>query len=112
MGSITATGWIAIAIVLLIVLWPAIFPDTTIMICPSCGGRGVADTKRGGNVLIEIILWLCFIVPGLIYSIWRANAKQKICKHCGQPGVIPINTPRGIELTAKYPVAPCEAKTK
>jgi len=33
----------------------------------------VGDTKRNmkGSILTELVLWFFFLVPGLIYSIWR-----------------------------------------
>jgi len=46
---------------------------------PACGvahrarviaARRVAPMRTRGSILIEIVLWLCFLVPGLIYFIW------------------------------------------
>jgi hypothetical protein len=35
-----------------------------------------------GNGWIELILWLCYIVPGLIYSIWRRSGEPSVCPTC------------------------------
>jgi len=51
-----------------------------------------------GNGLIEIILWPTFLVPGIIYSIWRRGSWQKTCPSCGQNNLIPTDTPVGMKL--------------
>jgi len=65
------------------------------MICARCGTVG--DTKRHtkGSLLIELVLWLCFLVPGLIYSIWRLTTRRDVCRACGSDAPIPRNTPVG-----------------
>lgn len=66
-------------------------------VCPSCGTRGSPMRSNKGNLLIEIILWLCFIVPGLIYSIWRLSNRTGACPACGG-AMIPVATPRGQQM--------------
>lgn len=68
------------------------------LICPSCGSRGEPKTITKGSTAIELILWLCFIVPGLIYSIWRLTTRQSGCPACGNIGMIPANSPVGRRL--------------
>lgn len=63
-------------------------------LCTSCGiqsDRGAKVTK--GNFFIEVILWLCFLVPGIIYTIWRLTTKQVVCQACGKPTLIPSDSP-------------------
>jgi hypothetical protein len=67
-------------------------------ICQSCGTIGKPTKSTKGSIFIEIILWLAFIVPGLIYSIWRLTTRQRVCRSCGSASVIPINTPMGQKL--------------
>ena len=69
-------------------------------ICSACGNIDNPKTAVKGNTLIEIILWLCFIIPGLIYSIWRSSSRHKVCTVCRATTLIPINTPIGIKLLA------------
>jgi hypothetical protein len=71
------------------------------MVCPTCGTRGEPKTITRGSLGMEIILWICFIVPGLIYSMWRLTTKQKGCPSCGAPGMIGVNTPMGKTLIGK-----------
>lgn len=63
------------------------------VLCRTCGHVGAPETKTPGSILIELLLWLCFLVPGLIYSIWRHTARHKVCRSCRHPGVIPANSP-------------------
>src|SRR5664279_3851097 len=75
-------------------------------ICPACGVRGEPATRTRGSIWIEIILWLCLIVPGLIYSIWRLTTRQKVCPSCGNAGMIPVVSPRGQQLVQQFVVKP------
>lgn len=68
------------------------------MICTQCNMQGRGETVRPGSFIIEVILWLFFIVPGIIYSIWRICAKYKVCKTCGGRTLIPKDSPAGMKL--------------
>lgn len=63
------------------------------MFCKTCGHSGKTQSKTPGNLAIEIILWLCFIVPGLIYSIWRISSKKAICEKCASDDLVPPDSP-------------------
>ena len=65
--------------------------------CLSCHHAGSAKTENKGHILIEIILWFAFLVPGLLYSIWRRTNQKEQCKSCNSMEVIPSNSPRAIE---------------
>ena len=77
-------------------------PDEGKMICPACGSQGWPVSKIKGNVGIEIVLWLCLIVPGLIYSVWRMTSRYDACASCQQAGMIPLNSPKGKQLAAQF----------
>ena len=64
------------------------------LVCTQCGYVGKPKGAIKGNGAIEIILWLFFIIPGLIYSIWRSSSRHKICPQCKSPSLIPIDSPR------------------
>ena len=76
--------------------------DNGKMICTACGSQGWPASKTKGNLGTEIILWLCFLVPGLIYSIWRLITRYAACPACQQPGMIPISSPKGKQLVAQF----------
>lgn len=61
----------------------------TVMIsCPNCKYEGNGKRIVKGSFWIEVILWLCFIVPGLIYSLWRLTNKKWVCPRCSYEYVI------------------------
>ncbi len=70
-------------------------------ICTSCGYLGKPKKITKGNFIIELILWCLFIIPGLIYSIWRLTTKQEVCPECKHTTMIPESSPFGRELVNK-----------
>lgn len=63
------------------------------MYCRNCGTVGRPKRITKGSFLIELILWLCFLLPGLIYSIWRITTRYGVCPSCGAPNMIPASSP-------------------
>jgi len=63
------------------------------MYCRNCGCYGPAKRKTQGNFFIELVLWFTFIIPGLIYSIWRLSTKTDVCRNCGSENIIPEDSP-------------------
>lgn len=57
--------------------------------CPNCQYVGKPKTFTKGSILVEIVLWLCFIVPGLIYSLWRLSTRYDGCPNCKYVNVFP-----------------------
>lgn len=64
-------------------------------VCRDC--HSVVKTKSivSGHFLIEIILWCMFIIPGLIYSIWRNGTRKKVCAECGCDKVVVAHSKAG-----------------
>lgn len=69
-------------------------------ICTSCRSVVKPDSRAQGSGGVEILLWLLFIVPGLIYTIWRGSKKITSCPICHAPNPIPLSTPAGRALSA------------
>jgi hypothetical protein len=63
------------------------------LICRDCGTI-VTKPKTQGSFIMEVLLWCCFIIPGLIYSFWRLTAAKK-CSVCNSPRLIPLSSPMG-----------------
>lgn len=61
--------------------------------CMMCGAEAPTKQHTRGSILIEIILWMMFLVPGLIYSIWRMTTRKNVCSACGADTLIPIESP-------------------
>jgi hypothetical protein len=68
------------------------------LVCTNCGKKGKPKTVTRGFFLIEIVLWIFFIIPGLIYSIWRLTTKYKACPSCGAPNMVPLDSPIAKQL--------------
>jgi hypothetical protein len=64
-------------------------------ICTQCGNVDVPKRKPKGSTGIELLLWLCFIIPGLLYSFWRLSSYHMTCKVCGGTTLIPVHSPLG-----------------
>ena len=59
------------------------------VVCTKCGHVGRPASVTKGSFAIEVVLWLCFIVPGLIYSLWRLSSRHEACSVCGNAEVLP-----------------------
>lgn len=70
-------------------------------VCLNCGSVDKSKTKVKGSIGIEIVLWIFFIVPGIIYSIWRWSSVYKVCRVCGNANIVPMDSPKGREMIAK-----------
>ena len=50
--------------------------------CPNCKYEGYGKHIIKGSVAVELGLWLLFMFPGLVYSIWRHSTKKLVCPEC------------------------------
>lgn len=92
-------------LILILLLSAAFFAIKSLLkeevICKDCGFHASLSKTSPGNLLIEIILWLCFLIPGLIYSAWRFSSRAYQCPACSSWSIIPVATPIGQELVRK-----------
>jgi hypothetical protein len=58
-----------------------------------------------GSTTTEVLLWLIFLLPGVVYSIWRANADKEVCPACHSALIVPLQTPMGQEIQHAFPSA-------
>ena len=70
--------------------------------CTSCGTVGRPRVRNRGSSAIEIILWLCFIFPGLFYTLWRMGRRDRYCRTCKAQTVIPVESPIARRQMAGY----------
>ncbi|MGB5886509.1 MAG: Pmp3 family protein [Acinetobacter venetianus] len=57
--------------------------------CISCNNCGhVGWSKNRGNFLITIVLAFLFLIPAVIYEIWRRSGLG-VCESCGSDAVVP-----------------------
>ena len=72
------------------------------IICGNCGNVSAEARKpKRGSTLLEILLWCCAILPGVVYSIWRRNGKLN-CPFCGNERIMPLNSPGGQETQRRF----------
>ena len=72
------------------------------MVCLQCGYSGRGKRLVKGSLGVEILLWLCFLVPGIMYSVWRTSGNEYGCPKCGSTNLIPADSPRGQKLLKEY----------
>jgi hypothetical protein len=78
--------------------------DQKSLVCRSCGTVNNGRLVTRGSFVIEIILWICFLLPGLVYSIWRYNTQFTACNACGGKEMIPVDSPIGRQIVAQNAV--------
>ena len=68
-------------------------------VCTSCHAKDRGDHSRmAGSGWITFILLCCYIVPGVLYWIWRRTRRQTVCGTCGHATLIPVASPVGRRL--------------
>lgn len=72
------------------------------VICGNCGHKGEPDRMTKGSFAVEVVLWLCFLVPGMIYTVWRLSTRYDACEKCKSRNLIPLESPRGRELLNQF----------
>jgi len=78
------------------------------MLCVNCGYKGKCKLITKGSIGMEILLWLVFLLPGLIYSIWRHISRYRGCPKCKE-SMIPFDSPVAQKLLAESaPQTPTE----
>lgn len=63
-----------------------------ILFCQDCELAGVGASSKRGSVLITILLLCFFLIPGIVYMIYRNHTKGTQCEHCHSKNVIPITS--------------------
>jgi predicted RNA-binding Zn-ribbon protein involved in translation (DUF1610 family) len=71
-------------------------------ICPNCGFKGAPKKITKGTILIEIVLWLFLIIPGICYTLWRMTSRVLACPQCKSVGMVALDSPRGKKLVEEY----------
>ena len=65
--------------------------------CTNCGYQGHPKRVVKGSTLVELILFILFIIPGILYGLWRLASASQACPKCGAPHMIPLNSPKAQE---------------
>lgn len=70
-------------------------------LCKSCGTKGKAASVTPGSFLIEIVLWIAFIVPGILYSLYRVTKRHNACPVCKSREIIPVDSPLAVKVLSE-----------
>ncbi|MBK6486668.1 MAG: hypothetical protein IPF98_07335 [Gemmatimonadetes bacterium] len=63
-------------------------------LCTQCGAQTSAPLKvPPGSAWVALALAVPFIVPGVIYTVWRFSMRRSVCPTCGHAQLIPANAP-------------------
>ena len=71
-------------------------------VCTTCGYIGDPITMTPGSFLVELVLWLLMIAPGLIYTVWRFSGRYKGCPSCKKATMIPVSSPFGQKIVTNH----------
>jgi hypothetical protein len=63
-----------------------------------CVGMGCWYEKPAS---VAPAIWVCFLLPGLLYTLWRLSSKHTACSVCESVELLPLNSPRGQELLSQ-----------
>ncbi len=67
-------------------------------VCMECGCQHDPIDAKRGLLVIEIFMWLLYILPGVIYSIWRRVRTQQVCSKCRNPSVVLTSSSRAMGM--------------
>lgn len=75
-------------------------------VCSNCRTYvSVPKKEMPGSFGVEVLLWFFYIVPGILYSMWRRNEDnwKPVCANCDSKNFVPVSSPEGRRLfEAKY----------
>ncbi|HUY62226.1 MAG TPA: hypothetical protein VMV50_00300 [Candidatus Paceibacterota bacterium] len=80
------------------------------MVCTNCGHVGSPKEEIPGSIWITLILLCFFILPGIIYEIWRNSGTKKVCKLCGNANLVPIDSPNAIKMLESQGKTPASVR--
>lgn len=60
-----------------------------------------------GSAIMELLLWLFFLLPGMLYSVWRYHARTSVCPTCTAADLIPANSKRAQSILSKAMLVLC-----
>jgi len=75
-----------------------LFRSQPSMVCTRCKTVARPKTRTGGSFALEILLWLMFLLPGLIYTLIRSSSTARVCPACGSAELVPTTSPVGQQI--------------
>lgn len=75
-----------------------VFGPSKKFVCTQCGYHAERKRVTKGSLVIELVMWLAFVFPGIIYSLWRMTSKYWACQSCGSDAIVPDFSPKGRQI--------------
>lgn len=72
------------------------------MVCRQCESVGTPEKEMPGNLAFGCALFFFFVVPGILYSIWRLTNKTNVCQFCGSEDLVPKHSPAGERIIEEH----------
>jgi hypothetical protein len=73
------------------------------MLCTQCGSVTSPRRVMPGSILITVVLICFFVVPGIVYWLWRHTSTYLVCGKCGSRSIVPPDSPYGRDAIATRP---------
>lgn len=80
-------------------------------VCAQCETVGDSKVRMPGSFVVELALYLLWILPGVIYTVWRYTNTERACTACGAKTLLPVDSPAGQRIinsaaTTSVPLPP------
>jgi hypothetical protein len=76
---------------------------SSLVLCTHCGATTVPRRVTPGPGWITLVLLIFFVVPGVIYWLWRHTSTYEVCAQCGNRSLIPPTAPVAQTMVAAHP---------
>jgi rRNA maturation protein Nop10 len=68
--------------------------STRLHLCTQCGAETSAPVLAApGNGWITLALAIPFVIPAVVYTVWRYTSRRPACPTCGHKTLIPASAP-------------------
>jgi len=62
--------------------------------CTLCGHETLHPLKKmPGTAWVSLVLLVPFVLPGVVYQVWRMAMRRAVCPRCGSTALIPGDAP-------------------
>lgn len=76
-------------------------PVLIVRVCTSCESLAAPRIEGRGSFIVFLVLFMCFIAPGLVYLAWWLSSRREVCAKCGSDKLVPSDSPVGRKLTGE-----------
>ena len=92
---------IGLIVFLLLGVIPLLLRNREEKICLLCGSQVKPKQGMKGSGALEIVLWLIFLLPGILYTLYRMTNKVETCPVCSGHNLVPLDSPAAKNAKAR-----------